>query len=188
MNSQAHTIALEYERLLEDHVSSTTSSQSSSTASANQPRIDDMVHRNAREAYSKLLKTAYELAVAGQPLENFKTLVKVQKENGVRLIEGTDSSKACREFISHIADAIREKVAVLLCSSVAFTILTDGSQPRKTQSEKELVLVRLVKSGLAVYYVIALQDIDDFGDANAQNLKTSIDAAFIDKLKMPEER
>ena len=65
-------------------------------------------------------------ARGGLPLSQFKTLVKVQKDNGVRLLHGKDSSGACSEFVSEIAEAIRETVAVLLCNATAFSILTDG--------------------------------------------------------------
>ena len=86
------------------------------------------------------------------------TLVKVQKENEVRLIYKTDNSAACSEFVSELAEAIREPIAVLLCNSTAFSVLTDRSQPRKTGSEKELVMVRVEKSGIPCYYVVRLCD------------------------------
>ena len=42
-----------------------------------------------REGYIKLFRTAYTLAIEPTlPLSQFKTLVKVQRENGVRLIQG----------------------------------------------------------------------------------------------------
>lgn len=90
--------------------------------------------------------------------------------------------------MSEIAEAIRETVAVLLCNATAFSILTDGSQPRKTGSEKELVMVRVEKAGIPCYYVIALQDIDEFGNPSADNLKRAIDSAFKEDLKLPQER
>ena len=114
--------------------------------------------------------------------------MKVQKENGVRLIDGTNSTHSAREFISEIAEAIREKLAIILCNATAFSLLTDGSQARKTGAEKELVMVKTVRNGLPVYYVVALQDIDEFADATADNLKAFIDAAFKGKLKIPGER
>ena len=101
---------------------------------------------------------------------NFKTLVKVQKSNGVRLIAGTDSGEKAREFVHEIANAIREKLAVIICSSMAVAILSDGSQARKTDREKQLVLVRLVHGGIPVYYFVGLQDVDEYGDANAESL------------------
>lgn len=49
-----------------------------------------MCETNTREGYRKLFRTAYELAMNPTlPMAQFKTLVKVQKQNGVRLIEGT---------------------------------------------------------------------------------------------------
>ncbi len=48
-----------------------------------QARIDDVLTNQATEAYIKLLKTAYLLALDGLPLSTFKTLVSVQKANGV---------------------------------------------------------------------------------------------------------
>ena len=73
-----------------------------------------------------------------------------------------DSPTVCSEFITEISEVIREKVAVMLCSSTAFSILTDGSQPRKTGSEKEIILVRFEREGIPIpipipipmYYVI----------------------------------
>ena len=44
---------------------------------------------STRDVYTKLFVTAYHLAVEPTlPLSQFKTLVKVQRANGVRLIQG----------------------------------------------------------------------------------------------------
>ena len=54
----------------------------------NQPRIDHVCDKNMREGYIKLFRTAYTLAIEPTlPLSQFKT-VKMQRENGVRLIQG----------------------------------------------------------------------------------------------------
>lgn len=45
---------------------------------------------------------------------------------------------------------IREKVAAVVASNHFLSVLTDGSQARKTGSEKELVLVRTEKEGIPV--------------------------------------
>ena len=62
------------------------------------------------------------------------------------------------EFIPYIAKSICERLALLLCSANAFSVLSDGSDTRKTGMEKELVFVRSVKGGIPVYYCVALQD------------------------------
>ena len=54
-----------------------------------QKRITTMTQTFTTEAYKKLFRTAYELSLNPTlPLRQFKTLVKVQTQNGVRLIEG----------------------------------------------------------------------------------------------------
>jgi hypothetical protein len=153
-----------------------------------QPRIDDVMRKQARDGYRKLLNTAYIMAVNGLPLSAFHTLVKVQKVNGVKLLQGVQDSKKAKEFVWYLADAIREKLAIILSSSRAYSVLSDGSQARKTGSEKELVFVRVVRGGIPVYYVLALQDIDEYGDATAEHVKTAIDDAFIQKIHCSEER
>ena len=126
------------------------------------------------------------MAVNGQPISTYRTMVQIQKANGVQLIEGCDSRDKAKDFITHIADAIKCKIANVLSSSVAFSVLSDGSQARKTGSEKELVLVRVAKSGIPTYFMAALQNIDDYGDATANNLKRSIDNTFRELVKVPD--
>ena len=94
---------------------------------------------------------------------------------------GYESSHRARELVHYIAN---EKLVSTLCSVNAFSVLSDGSQVRKTGSEKELVLVRVVRNGMPVFYSVALQDIDEFGDANADNLTRQIDDTFLNKSKV----
>ena len=60
---------------------------------------------------------------------------------------GHENGKSGREFISCIADAVRERVAAFLASSDFMSILTDGSQARKTGIDKEKVLIRTKRNG-----------------------------------------
>ena len=71
-----------------------------------------------------------------------------------------------------------------MCSVNAFSVLSDGSQARKTVHEKELV-----GGGIPVYYCVALQDVDEYGDANADNLESCIqfDDCFLEKLHITRE-
>lgn len=180
---------MEYAKLLGKTAgqASTSESQSSLVVTARkrtQPRIDNYLHAAAEDAYRKLIKSAYILAVDGLTFGTFKTLVRVQKANGTCLIEGTESCNKAKEFIRYLAEVIRAKITVTLSSSTAFSILSDGSPARKTGNEKELVMVRVVKDGRPVYFVVALEDIDSFGDATAENLHKSIDHAFQQNLKI----
>ena len=48
-----------------------------------------MHQEKSRDAYKKLIKTAYRLALNPTlPLKSFKVLVQAQRDCGVRLIEG----------------------------------------------------------------------------------------------------
>lgn len=187
-----HQVALELQGLTGEKIASASAEVAGGSgecpiASTSQPRIDDSFHRIGTEAYRKLLTMAYLLAQGGLPLSSFETVVKCSKAAGAKLITGTMSGKTAREFTHYIADAIREKLALLVCSKTFFSVLSDGSQARKTGKEKELVLIRVIRSGVPVYYGVALEDISEYGDPTADNLKLSIDHTFKDKLHIDDE-
>ena len=51
--------------------------------------VDTLQENNSKEAHTKLMRTAYKLALnTTMPLSHFKTLVKVQRISGIRLIDG----------------------------------------------------------------------------------------------------
>ena len=58
------------------------------------------------------------------------------------------------------------------------SVLSDGSQPHKTSSEKELVLVRTTKAGLPVYFVVSLLEMTQFGGTDAESLKNVVVSLF----------
>ena len=48
-----------------------------------------MLANNSKDAFIKLIRTVYELAINPTlPLNQFTTLVKVQQQNGVHLVQG----------------------------------------------------------------------------------------------------
>jgi hypothetical protein len=84
---QSHSIALEFTRLIgdklaggENAVQLESATSRSGASSLLQCRIDSALHFQAQEAYCKLLTSVYILAVNGQPLSSFKTLVRTQKD------------------------------------------------------------------------------------------------------------
>ena len=77
-----------------------------------------------------------------------------------------------------IADTVLSNITSYLSSVSAFSILSDGSQARKTGSEKELVLVRLIKDGIPTYFTVALVDMD---------AERAIDDVFRLKVALPAE-
>ena len=82
-------------------------------------------------------------------------------------------------------DKIREKVAGIIAGSHFMSVLSDGSQPHKTGSEKELALVRTNKAGLNIYFVVSLLKMAQFGENDAESLKNVVDSVFEKKGNHP---
>ena len=113
-------------------------------AGTSQPRVSEMQEKCNRDNFAKMIRTAYELALNPQlPMLSFKLLVKCQRMNGVRLISGKDDCKATGEYFEAISQAVKEKVAAVVASKNPMSLLSDGSQERKTKKEKEIVLIRI---------------------------------------------
>ena len=100
---QAHKFAIEFERSLpaNERLSgivfpSTSSTKANDTTPiAGTPRtfsqrnVSSMFLDSSKDAFQKLTRTAYELAMNPTlSLNQFTTLVKVQRQNGVRLVKG----------------------------------------------------------------------------------------------------
>ena len=117
-------------------------------AGPSQPRVHEVQEKCNRENFAKMIRTAYELALNPQlPMSSFQLLVKCQRMNGVRLLSGKDDCKATGEYFEAISKAVTEKVAAVVASKNAMSLLSDGSQARKTKKEKEMVLIRIERSG-----------------------------------------
>ena len=124
------------------------------STSHSQKSIQTTLEAASEDACVKMIQTTYELALNPTlPMTQFKTLVKVQRQNGVRLITGKDDHHAAYEYVSCINKAVIEKCAVILGSANFMSLLTDGSQARKTGHEKEMVLVRTERNCLYSFTV-----------------------------------
>ena len=62
-----------------------------------------------------------------------------------------------------------------MASSHFFILLSNGSEARKTGSDKELVLIRIERDGIPVYITLSLLEMSDFGGTDAASLKEGID-------------
>ncbi|ELU10088.1 hypothetical protein CAPTEDRAFT_187247 [Capitella teleta] len=181
-----HDIALEMERLVEE---SSSHQQEGFAADApplsKQPKIDTKLKSVSQDSYKKLIQAAYMCATGGLPLTQFETMVKCLRMTGTKSVSGCDNSKAARKFINELAQSIRNKLTKKL-GSCFFSILTDGSQPKKTGAEKEMVMVRLTDDGLPKFFVVGLIDLDQYGNVTSDNLKKAIDDFFIKQLQVTE--
>ena len=66
------------------------------------------------------------------------------------------------KYISCIAQAVTEKCGVILASKHCMGILSDGSQARKTKSDKEMVMVRFERNGECSFFTCRLQKNEHF--------------------------
>ena len=124
-----------------------------------------------RDAYRKLMRCAYEMALQpSMPHKHFSVLVKCLKENNVRLMEEPDDNLS--------AEAVKEKCAVILGSTHFMSLLSDGSQARRTGKEKELVLIRFKRNGIPMYMVLSLLEMQQFGGSNADAIVKALDSLF----------
>ena len=63
------------------------------------------------------------------------------------MFSAKNDGRAAKEYISSISQAVTEKCVVILGSKNFMSLLTDGSQARKTLDDKEMVLVRVERNG-----------------------------------------
>lgn len=98
-NSLAHEVGLSYERLENETVNirprtdGGTGEEGMGEPLCKQPKIDSAMRKSVEDGYRRLFRTAFMMAFDGLPLCNFATLVKVQRANGVRLIQGAEGGK-----------------------------------------------------------------------------------------------
>ena len=79
--------------------------------------------------------------------------------HGVISISWKDDNHAVSEYLGSTVTAIDETVTVIMASSHFSSLLSDGSQARKTGSDKELVLIRVERGGILVYITLSLLQI-----------------------------
>ena len=112
------------------------------------------------------------------PLKQFKTLVKVQTDSGVQLIDGHHDHRSAKMYVSCVAEAVAEKCVGVLSSKHFMSILSDGSQARKTKSDKEMVMVRFERNGLPCYIMASLLEMSNWGGTDAESLFNGINSIF----------
>ena len=89
------------------------------------------------------------------------------------------SLSLAREYIHYIADAIREKVAGIVANKKFMAMLSDRSQARKTNNEKELVLLREEKESVSLYLVASLLEMAGFARTDSHFLKNALDSVLM---------
>ena len=73
---------------------------------------------------------------------------------------------------------MREYCEQITKESPFISVLSDGSQARKTKEDKELLFARVVKNGSPTYMLLTLLNMSEYGGTDANSIKSAIDGVF----------
>ena len=121
--------------------------------------------------YIHLFNTALYIVKNERPFSDLSELINLQRTNGIKFEDGKTNNKACVEFISHMADVMRDDIAAILEN---FAAAEESWKARKTQFEKELLYVKTVIRGKPVELLLKCIHMDDYG-SDAADLKRAFD-------------
>ena len=65
---------------------------------------------------------------------------------------------------------------------------SDGSQAKKLKDEKVLVMIRIEKNGIPVYFVVSPVEMEQYEGTDANSIKQAIDNVFFKKFGITEEQ
>ena len=133
----------------------------------------------SQDYYKKYFATALWIAVEELPALKFKSVIALQRANGVDLPkEGKDSREACKIMTEILADTVRKDIKNIVdCHFLSG--LSDGSEARKTREEKELVYIKLVLNGVPVTLFLKCQRMIDYGGTDAGAVLKALREAFM---------
>ena len=151
----------------------------------NQTTINDTIESSARGNHEKLVRTALHIALKEKPYSDFPHLIDLQKSNGLKFLQGKIHRKTCAELIKCLADVVRSDLKEILHNANFYSSLFDGSQPKKTYSEKELLFVKVLIRGKAVDLLCKWIHMDDYG-SDASDLKHAFDDALKKDYKLED--
>ena len=110
----------------------------------NQTTINDTIESSARGNYEKLVRIALHITLKEKPYSDFPHLIDLQKSNGLKFLQGKTHRKTCAELIECLADVVRSDLKEIIYNANFYSSLFDGSQHKKTYSEKELLYVKVL--------------------------------------------
>ena len=145
----------------------------------NQQTLQDTIQAPSNIAnYRRLFVTALHIAMKEKPISDFKDLIELQQKNGLKFLQGKSHEKASAEFIDVLADTLKKDIKLILLQVSAFSLAFDGSQPRKTGTEKELLYSKCALRGEAVELLLECIHVDDYGGDNC-DVKCAIDDVIL---------
>ena len=121
-----------------------------------------------------------------KPISDLEDLIELQQKNGLKFLQGKSHEKACAEFIDVLPSTLKDIKLILLQVS-AFSLAFDGSQPRKTGTEKKLLYSKFASRGEAVELLLECIHVDDYG-GDVCDLKGATDDVSLTRYNIPKER
>ena len=163
------------------------SASSSARLPKDQTTIEDSCSKSNNQLYSRLMRTALHIAMKEKPYADFPGLIDLQRSNGLKMMAGKSHNKACAEFIENLAAVVRNDLKEMLKTSNFCSAMFDGSQPRKTFSEKELLYVKICIRGQAIELLLKCMHMNDYG-TGANDLKRAFDETFLQDYSLELEQ
>ena len=115
----------------------------------NPPLIKMCYSNNSiRANYTKMFNTVLYIVEEDEAIKKFPKLVKLQKDNGLKLNAGKDNDKAAAEIIDCLYEQMIHEIKMIMNKARFFAVEFDGSCSKKTTVEMELVYVKVMVSTL----------------------------------------
>ena len=148
----------------------------------NQRTLQDTIQAPSNIAnYRRLFVTALHIAMKEKPISDFEDLIELQQNNGLKFLQGKSHEKSWAEFIAVLADTLKKAIKMILLQVSAFSLAFDGSQPRKTGTEKKLLYSKCAILGEAVELLLECIHVDDYG-SDPCDLKRTIDDVILTRI------
>ena len=102
----------------------------------NQPTVANMMQSNSVDTYKKLLRSVLHIVRTNGSLRGLRDLVNLQRSNGVKMMFEKDSTSACKAYIKILSKCVSSDVKSILEKVDFVSVLSDGSEARKTKEEE----------------------------------------------------
>lgn len=127
----------------------------------NEPsELEKGFQRANKEVYDKmvmLFRSAYFLVKKERQYSDFPDIIELQSLNGLSLGETYRNDKAAKEFAKTISEMFLDELKTLLKDSDFFSLFCDGSTD-KSESEKEIIMVKVLKDFCPPIYSLKLEE------------------------------
>ena len=117
--------------------------------------LSNMVKVNAEKILC-LFNTAYFIVKGNMAFLKFPDLMRLQRKNGLSILDNYINDKSCRMFVRWIAEELKREFRRDIDASRFLSVLADGSRD-SGNIENELICMRYVKDGEAITKYAAIE-------------------------------